>query len=84
MHVHHVPLVAAARPLDLLDRAKHFLDSASVGEPQGSLRMGPPGPGLIRFPPAKKTRLAAINSLPAGHFEANPGVATRRPQKTQI
>jgi len=32
VNVHHVPLVAAARPLDLLDRAKHLLDSANVGE----------------------------------------------------
>jgi hypothetical protein len=29
-------LVAAARPPDLSDRAKHLLDSANVGEPQGN------------------------------------------------
>src|SRR5262245_18772874 len=29
----HRSLVAAARPLDLSDRAKHLLDSANVGEP---------------------------------------------------
>jgi len=36
VNFHHVPLVAAARPPDLSDRAKHLLDSANVGEPQGS------------------------------------------------
>jgi hypothetical protein len=30
---HHVPLVAAGTPVDLLLRAKHLLDSANVGEP---------------------------------------------------
>ena len=33
VNVHHVPLVAAARPPDLSDRAKHLFDSANVGEP---------------------------------------------------
>jgi hypothetical protein len=41
--VHHVPLVAAARPPDLLDRAKHLLDSANVGEPQSP----PPVLGVV-------------------------------------
>jgi len=30
VNFHHVPLVAAARPPDLFDRAKHLLDSANV------------------------------------------------------
>ena len=60
MNVHHVPLVAAARPLDLLDRAKHLLDSANVGEPQGSLRMGPPGPRANPIPASQK-------NAPSGH-----------------
>jgi hypothetical protein len=30
------PLVASAWPPDLFDRVKHLLDSANVGEPQGS------------------------------------------------
>jgi hypothetical protein len=34
VNVHHVPLVVSARPPDLLDRAKHLLVSANVGEPQ--------------------------------------------------
>jgi hypothetical protein len=33
VNFHHVPLVAAARPPELFDRAKHLLDSANVGEP---------------------------------------------------
>src|SRR5262249_26554724 len=33
---HHVPLVAAAPVPDLFDRAKHLLDSANVGWPQGN------------------------------------------------
>ena len=31
VHFHHVPLVAAARPPDLWDRAKYLLDSANAG-----------------------------------------------------
>src|SRR5262249_8777419 len=42
-------LVAAALPPDLLDRAKHLLDSANVAEPQGSPG-GPPGRHRIRLP----------------------------------
>jgi hypothetical protein len=33
------PLVAAATLADLSDRAKYLLDSANVGEPQGSARI---------------------------------------------
>ena len=53
MHFHHVPLVAA-RPPDLLDRAKHLLDSANVGEAQGS-------PSI----PAKTIRITIANAKTA-------------------
>jgi hypothetical protein len=33
VNIHHVHLVAPARPPDLFDRAKHLLDSAHAGEP---------------------------------------------------
>src|SRR5215831_5583826 len=68
VNFHHVPLVAAATPPDLSDRAKHLLDSAKCGRkppeyrptampPSSSSAIRPPGRSNIAVPNAKTALL---------------------------